>query len=186
MKPCIVEQCEKPNHAKGYCGLHYARLVRTGETEVHQRFHNTSVVDRLKIRTEHVGECWVYRGGDYGRRASREGNQYAGIRDGSKMESAHFAAYKALVGPVPSGHDVHHKCSVKACWRPDHLELLTTAEHWLKHHEHPTHCPQGHPYEGYNLILNEHPGGSPKRICRTCSNARTRESKRRARERQRA
>ena len=36
-------------------------------------------------------------------------------------------------GPIPEGKVLHHKCEVKRCINPDHLEPLTQSEH-MKHH----------------------------------------------------
>jgi len=47
----------------------------------------------------------------------------------------HRFVYETLVGPIPAGHHLHHKCEVKACCNPDHLEPLTPAEHSAAHRE---------------------------------------------------
>lgn len=39
-----------------------------------------------------------------------------------------------LVGDIPYGYHVHHRCYVKHCWNPIHLEMLTPQEHWERHH----------------------------------------------------
>lgn len=45
----------------------------------------------------------------------------------------HRFVYETLVGPIPDGSVVHHRCEVKTCVRPDHLELMTQAEHATHH-----------------------------------------------------
>lgn len=32
--PCTIEGCDRPNHARGLCPLHYQRLRQTGDVEV--------------------------------------------------------------------------------------------------------------------------------------------------------
>ena len=36
-------------------------------------------------------------------------------------ETAHRAAWRVMVGPIPKGHRVAHKCQNAQCIRPDHL-----------------------------------------------------------------
>jgi len=41
---------------------------------------------------------------------------------------AHVASYMLHKGPVPKGMVVMHKCDVRACVNPDHLQLSTQAD----------------------------------------------------------
>jgi hypothetical protein len=45
----------------------------------------------------------------------------------------HRYMYDVLVGPVPYGHHVHHRCQHKSCWHPCHLEAVTPQEHLQRH-----------------------------------------------------
>ena len=45
----------------------------------------------------------------------------------------HRYMYDTLVGPIPEGHYVHHRCEHKPCWHPMHLEPLTPREHLAWH-----------------------------------------------------
>jgi hypothetical protein len=45
---------------------------------------------------------------------------------------AHRVAYKEKFGPVPEGHDLHHKCENKGCVNPEHLEPLRRGPHYRK------------------------------------------------------
>lgn len=42
---------------------------------------------------------------------------------------AHRFSYETFVGPIPDGYEINHKCRVKACVAPDHLEALTPEQH---------------------------------------------------------
>lgn len=42
--------------------------------------------------------------------------------------AAHRASYIDHHGPIPAGKVIHHKCSVRNCVNPDHLEAVTQAE----------------------------------------------------------
>lgn len=117
-----------------------------------------------QITPEPNSGCWIWLGslghGGYG--------QFMVARQNYR---AHRWAYEHLVGPIP--HDtpqLDHKCRVRCCVNPAHLEPVTnkqnvlrgegvTAENAVK-----THCPQGHPLSGNNLrFLN-----GTWRACRQC------------------
>lgn len=48
---------------------------------------------------------------------------------------AHRVAYEEARGPIPAGHDLHHRCEQKTCVNPDHLEPLTPDDHGQLHGE---------------------------------------------------
>lgn len=41
---------------------------------------------------------------------------------------AHRVAYELWVGPIPEGMELDHRCKVRACINPAHLEPVTHAE----------------------------------------------------------
>jgi hypothetical protein len=45
----------------------------------------------------------------------------------------HRYFYDILVGPIPYGYHVHHRCEYRACWHPLHLEALTPRDHMIRH-----------------------------------------------------
>lgn len=51
---------------------------------------------------------------------------------GGPSIQAHRWAYQQFVGPIPDGLELDHKCEVRACWRPDHLEAVTRSENHLR------------------------------------------------------
>ncbi len=64
------------------------------------------------------GWCWLWYGGVgvFG---------YGEIWNGARNMAAHRFAYQNLVGPIPEGLCVLHKCDVPQCVNPEHLFLGT-------------------------------------------------------------
>lgn len=69
--------------------------------------------------------CWIWQHG-----VGRQG--YGSLRDG-KTVRAHRWVYEREVGPIPEGHDLHHRCEVRLCVNPAHLEPLTPEQHVRLH-----------------------------------------------------
>ncbi len=113
--------------------------------------------------------CWIWT-------ASTTKGGYGKIGRGRQDEGtidAHRLAYELYVGPIPVGMVVRHKCDVKLCVNPDHLELGTHADNvndtmsrgrhvaWNKGK---THCIRGHEYTPENTYTFKRGG----RDCRQC------------------
>lgn len=110
--------------------------------------------------------------------------------------TAHRHFYRNLVGEIPAGMHVDHICHVpeecvggsacrhRRCVNPDHLRVVTPRENVLRSNSFvainasSTHCPEGHPYEGDNLVIL-----AKQRTCRICARRRDREGKARIKSR---
>lgn len=174
VKICTAPGCDKPQKNQGekskvpYCGMHAERLRKYGSLELRakptmeEKFW--SRVDKNgpvpSIRPE-LGSCWLWTG------VRRRG----GYGQFGRSSSAYVVSYTLLVGPVPDGLELDHLCRTPACVNPAHLEPVTHAENvrrgkWGEHvaaQKAITHCPQGHAYEGDNLIVRK-----GQRWCRIC------------------
>lgn len=83
---------------------------------------------------------------------------------------AHRVAFWRHGIAIPKGFYVDHICRNRACVNLEHLRFVDAQTNALENSVGPaaqnarkTHCPQGHPYSGYNLKVQ--PG---KRRCRRC------------------
>lgn len=66
--------------------------------------------------------CWLWTGC-----ADRDGYGWH-FSAARKIVRAHTVAYRALVGEVPPGLELDHRCRVRCCCNPAHLEAVTHAE----------------------------------------------------------
>lgn len=132
--------------------------------------------DRIREKIEVVGDCWHWTGcilqSGYGQAWSID--QKKGVR-------AHLFVYGLLVGPVPArpleaDHECHTddetclggpSCIHRRCVNPAHISFVTPKVNAERRSARITHCPQGHPYKGHNLIIHD-----GRRSCRTCKNDR--------------
>lgn len=125
---------------------------------------------RLRSATNENG-CWLWTG-------SRS-DGYGNVGVGGKVYKLHILAYKHFIGPIPDGLELDHKCRIRHCWNPQHVEPVThkvnmeRGERAMK-----THCRHGHPYDEKNTQLFQ-----GRRYCRTCMNL---DKNRRDRERREA
>lgn len=106
--------------------------------------------------------CWEWT-------ASRDVDGYGSFWLDGKPRKAHRLSYEDAVGPVPTELQLDHLCRVRHCVNPAHLEPVTqkqNAERGALAMR--THCPQGHPYSGSNVVTYNRKDGRPRRQCRTC------------------
>jgi hypothetical protein len=106
--------------------------------------------------------CWRWTGF-----ISHKG--YGRFRFASNVGHAHRFAYVALVGPIGDGLEIDHRCRVRDCVNPEHLEAVTHAENLKRRHPNglQTHCREGHEFTPDNTY--QRPNGT--RLCRICRRA---------------
>lgn len=112
------------------------------------------------------GDCWLWKDVPAG-----NGYGYLGVggRRGRKIQ-AHQIAYEIAHGPIPVGLQPDHKCRIRRCVNPFHLEAVTGRENTLRGnapsaiHARATQCPHGHLYDAKNTIRRK----NGRRECRAC------------------
>lgn len=77
--------------------------------------------DRLrdKIAPEPNSGCWLFTG------RWESGNGYGKVSWQGRDSMFHRVVWEILVGPIPDGHVLDHKCRLRMCCNPDHLEPVT-------------------------------------------------------------
>jgi hypothetical protein len=58
---------------------------------------------------------------------------YARCHGLGRSDRAARASYRAFVGPIPPGHDIHHLCQNRNCINPAHLEPMAHGVHLRLH-----------------------------------------------------
>lgn len=108
--------------------------------------------------------CWPWK-------KSVGSHGYGQTWDGTTVRLAHRVAWELEFDRIPPGLTVDHRCFVKRCCNPGHLQLLSNAENARNNKNFRRHeCPQGHAYDDVNTYRD--PKGH--RRCRTCQRDRAR------------
>jgi hypothetical protein len=95
---------------------------------------------------------------------------YGTFTDTGRRWRAHRWIYEQCFGPMPKGLVTDHKCRVRNCVNPSHLEAVTIRENVLRGDTLPARevakafCLRGHAYTEANTYRD--PKG--KRSCRVC------------------
>ena len=76
---------------------------------------------RFLNKLDRSGDCWLWTG-----QLDKDG--YGMVMINYRSWKASRAAWHLLVGPIPEGMLVLHKCDVRACCNPDHLWLGTQSD----------------------------------------------------------
>jgi len=118
MNDCSISDCEGRVHARTYCNMHYIRWRRTGTTEPHAPRIKRNSEERFWKKVDRSGTCWMWTGGT-------DKGGYGVFKTDSRSIGAHRYAYELMIGPVPIGMLVDHKCRNPGCVNPAHLQAAT-------------------------------------------------------------
>lgn len=116
-RTCSYPGCDRAHFGLGLCKPHHRQQWRGQELRpVIDR--SISPEERFWAKVDKAGDCWLSS-------SNLTHDGYARVSvDGSKIY-AHRFAWELLVGPIPDGMQVDHKCFVHNCVRPDHLRVVT-------------------------------------------------------------
>lgn len=160
------------NRNQGVC------LLEKRERNPDGTFAGTPIARRFASKLRPDGDCLVFTG-------SRNEDGYGSISVGGRMVKTHRLAWELIIGPIPDGMVVCHRCDNPPCCYVDHLFLGTVADNNADRHikgrtvmptngpdfwRAKTHCPQGHEYSGDNVRYRK----DGRRRCAACYREATR------------
>lgn len=119
------------------------------------------------IQPEPNSGCWLWT-------ASTNQKGYGRTELTGRSMLAHRAVWISLVGPIPAGMQLDHRCRVRCCVNPDHLRVVTPREntnapgslHLGLLARNQKSCKRGHPLDGTNLYIRKSEGHRGCRVCR--------------------
>lgn len=164
---CAIEECERPQMARGWCQPHWKRWRKYGDPRT--LYMPRSLWERIERWTDRSGGCWVWT-----HWLDQDGYAHASYE--GKRVRVHRWSWEQVNGPVPPGLELDHLCRTRGCVRPDHLQAVSHRENMMRGvapsavNAKKTQCKHGHPFSGENLILQI----DGRRSCRTCTNRRAR------------
>lgn len=165
-------------------GVSVRALTSDSDAEVQQNWHQTGtkrhwhggpkpkpVLDRIlaSVEMEPNSGCWLWL-----KRVNRSG--YGLICVSDEMRPTHRMAYEATFGAVPAGLVLDHRCRVRSCCNPRHLEPVTSRENSLRGvgvsaiNATKTVCKNGHAFDAANTRVNiDQRTQRERRVCRACN-----------------
>lgn len=127
---CAFEYCDRIADipTSGLCRAHYSQQWRGQELRPLKGSQRTAeywlTLNRI---VDPQTDCWLWT-------RNRDTSGYGQYNMDGKMHRVHRIAYELWVGPI-EGDTIHHKCTVRHCFNPEHLERATRRDNSLEMHE---------------------------------------------------
>lgn len=125
---------------------------------------------RFWEKVSKTDSCWEWMG-------ARDPNGYGVFNKGSDvLDRAHRVAYELCIGEIPAGLHLDHLCRRTLCCNPEHLEPVEPRENFLRGQApaaigiRTNKCQRGHSFD--DAYIRPDTG---TRMCRTCSELRSRD-----------
>jgi hypothetical protein len=165
---CYVRSCVNPAHLEALDPEEHSR-----RSVAHRPRKPPRVCERPEVRPVDRADCKSWQG-------CRDRDGYGAKWVDGKRVFVHRWAYEQVHGPIPAGMTIDHLCANRACYRLDHLELVSRAEN-NRRAKWRLSCKHGHPMTPENTIWES----SGKRRCRICRAESRERSKQRRKDRRR-
>jgi hypothetical protein len=116
MRKCSFEGCNRAHDCHGLCKTHNKQIA-DGKKLTAIKYIPKDPDERFELKLDKSGPCWEWTG--------ERVNGYGRFYVNSRHVYAHRYAYELWVGEIQKPAVVHHKCGVRACCNPDHLQMTT-------------------------------------------------------------
>ena len=118
---CKFPECGRVHYGRGWCHTHYAQEWR-GE-KVREIINDLSLEQRFWRHVLPLGDddCWIWTGGLHA-------HGYGTLSYKGETLIAHRVSYELHSGPIPNGLHIDHKCRIRECVNPNHLQAVTIRE----------------------------------------------------------
>lgn len=131
----------------------------------------TTLPERFWQKVRATDSCWIWTG-------AVQSKGYGSYSNGGVRHSAHRLAYEDAFGQIPDGMQIDHRCRVRQCVNPAHLDAVTAKEN-ARRSIHTTtgwaiECQNGHPLDDANIYEARRANGKARRECKACRNERAR------------
>lgn len=117
-KTCSIPECDSvvgKNSARGWCFRHYQRWQRHGDPLGGGPDRpSLTIKERFWSKVSKTEACWNWTG-------TTSDSGYGLLSVNGAQQRAHRFAWEMLVGDIPEGIHIDHRCMNKACVNPAHL-----------------------------------------------------------------
>jgi hypothetical protein len=120
---CSADDCDREVSGRGLCSLHYQRARKQGELPALKS--RPTLEQRFWTKVDKTHSCWLWLG-------SKGTNGYGQFAKDGVMKRAHRVAWELLIGPITPGRVLDHRCHVRHCVNPAHLQEVTVAENGFR------------------------------------------------------
>lgn len=126
---CTIAGCTRKQFALNLCQQHYSRQRKYGDPfkggNPDDFVRYSSLEERFWAKVDKTDDCWnwtahLFHDG-YGQFATK-------TKGKTRTWRAHRIAYELLIGPIPDGQLVDHRCHNRRCVNPEHLRLADRSQ----------------------------------------------------------
>jgi len=107
------------------CAPHFKEFQEDNRKKRSRAYTPKEIIDRIYKNVKEVKGCHVYQ--------RCRPSVYGKISMHGIKKRVHVYIYEACIGQIPIDHHIHHTCENPKCVNPEHLEMLSSAEHRIKH-----------------------------------------------------
>ena len=112
----------------------------------------------LNYEPEPNSGCWIWLG-------HQSPSGYGMLSVNGRPQYVHRLIYERQYGPIPNGLELDHRCRMRCCVNPNHLEAVTHRINMGRGSKAcQTHCIHGHAFTPENTFRNK----NGTRACRSC------------------